>query len=67
MKLLIDIHKRRRNIHSLLHRETQPVSLSVVVIRILSENHNLHIFKRSQMKRIENIFRPAEKQLVLYS
>ncbi len=55
MELLINIHERRRDLHSLLHRKAEPVCLPVVVIGILSEDHDLHILQRSQMEGVKDI------------
>ena len=42
MELLINIHQRRRSLHSSLHGKTKPMSLSVIMIGILTQNHYLH-------------------------
>ena len=55
VELLIYIHKRRRDLHTFLHREAQSMRLAVVMVRILPEDHHLYIFKRRQMERIKNV------------
>ena len=50
------IDKRRRKRDTILHRETQSVSLSRLMIRVLSDNDNLHLIKRTEIKGIENQF-----------
>ncbi len=39
MQFLIDIDKGRRNLHALLHGKTQSVCLSVIMVRILPQDH----------------------------
>ena len=51
--LLEDILQRGRKLHTVLHREAQPVGLSRFVIRVLSDNHHLHAVERTQVEGIE--------------
>ena len=44
LQLFININQRRRHLHSLFHREAQPVRLIEIVVRVLPQNHYLHIF-----------------------
>ena len=55
MQLLIDVHEGWRDGHLRLHRKAEPMGLSRLVVRILSEDHHLHLFQRSEGKSIENI------------
>ena len=57
MQLLINIDKRRRHLLSRLHRKAKPMRLMLVMIRVLSQNHDLHLAKRRKMKCVENIIR----------
>ena len=56
VKLAVNVDQRRRN-HRLLRQngKAKAMGLLRLMIRILSQNHNLHMFQRRQMKRIENI------------
>ena len=60
VKLLINIDKRRRNVHSRPYGKAEPVCLPLSVIRILSQYHHLHLMKRRQVERIENVVRRRE-------
>ena len=60
LKLLIDVYQRWRCFHTFFYRKTKSVRLSVIVVRILSKDHHLHLVKGSKMKRIEQIFRRWE-------
>ena len=51
------IDKRRRHLLSRLHRKAKPMRLMLVMIRVLSQNHDLHLAKRRKMKCVENIIR----------
>lgn len=55
MKLLEDIHQRRRLLHALLHRKSESVCLSLFMIGILAQDHRFHILIRRQFQRIKNI------------
>ena len=54
--LLEDILQRRREHHPILHGETQSMCLSGLMIRVLSDNHHLHLVKRTQVEGIEDQF-----------
>ena len=56
LNLLEDILQRGRELDTILHGETQSVRLSWLMIRILSDNHHLHLIKRTQVEGIENQF-----------
>ena len=60
LQFLVNIHQGRRNLHIRLHRKTQAVSLSVIVIRILSQYDHFHLVQGGKMKCIENIVRCGE-------
>ena len=42
MKFLIDVHQGWRNLHSFFHGKAQPMSLPIVMVGILSQNHYLY-------------------------
>ena len=48
----------------LFYGKTKPVGLSVIVIGVLSQDHNLHLMRRRKMKRIEQIFRRRKKSFL---
>ena len=52
--LLEDVLQRRRKHHPVVHRETQAVGLSWFMIRILSDNHHLHLVERTEIEGIED-------------
>ncbi len=53
--LFVNIYERWRRLHSIWHRKTQPMRLSFTMIRVLSQNHDLHLIERRQFKRIEDL------------
>ena len=55
LKLLEDIDERRRWFYARLDRKTQSVCLTRAVIRVLSQDNDLHLIVRRIMHRIENI------------
>ena len=57
LKFLINIHQRWRCFHTFFYGKAKPMSLSVIVIGVLSQDHNLYLMQRRKMKRIEHIFR----------
>ena len=57
MKLLINIHQGRWRLHSSLYGKTKPMSLPVIMIGILTQNHYLHFIQRCKMKCIKQIIR----------
>ena len=67
LNLLEDILQRGRKLDTVLNRETQSVCLSWLVIRILTDNHHLHLVERTQVKGIEYQFawRIARIMLIL--
>ena len=64
-QLLEDILQRLRNRHAVLHRETQSVRLPFPMIRVLADNHDLHLVKRRGIERIEN-FRSRRKYEIVF-
>ena len=54
-EFLVHVAQRRWNRHSTTHRETQTVRLPSSVVRILTEDHDLHIVVRREMKRGEHV------------
>lgn len=50
-----DIDQRRRHSHPVGNRETQSVGLSRIMIRILTENHHLHLVERTGVESSENV------------
>ena len=40
--------------HTVLHRKTQSVGLPRLMIRVLSDNHHLHLVERAEVEGIEN-------------
>ena len=55
--LLEDIAQRWRKVNPVIDRKTQAIRLTVTVIRILANNHNLQLFKRTLIKGSEYISR----------
>ena len=53
LNLLEDVLQRRGKLDAVLHREAQSVGLTWLVVRVLSDNHHLHLVKRTQVKGIE--------------
>ena len=51
--LLEDVLQGRGKLDAVLHREAQPVGLTRFVIRILSDDHHLHLVERTQVEGIE--------------
>ena len=43
VKLLVNIHQRRRDVDSRLHGKTKSLSLTIPVIGILAQDHDLHL------------------------
>src|SRR3989344_5206651 len=56
-KFLKNVLKRWRQRHSLAHRKAKSVSLPRAVVRVLSENHDLHFIERRELKSSENVLR----------
>jgi hypothetical protein len=54
-ELLVDVHQRRRRGHTLSHREAEAVGLAGAVVRILSEDHDLHRLERGEVQRREHV------------
>ena len=52
--LLEDILQRGWKLYSILHGETQPMSLSWFVIGVLSDDNHLHLIERTQIKGVED-------------
>lgn len=52
--LFKDILQRGRKLNAVLHRETQSMGLSWLVIGILTDNHHLYLVKRTEVEGIEN-------------
>ena len=52
---LKDILQRRRKRHPVVHRKAQTVRLTVAVIRVLSDNHDLQPVERAFVECAENI------------
>ena len=58
VKLLIDILQGGRDIPLLrLHGKAESVRLVHVMVRILSQDHHLHLAERGKMKGVENLIR----------
>ena len=55
-QLFVYIRQRRRNIAAFLHRKRQTVRLMFVVIRVLPQNHHLHLVPRRVAERIKHLF-----------
>ena len=55
--LLEDIAQRWRKVNPVIDRKAQAICLTITVIRILSNNHNLQLFKRALIKGSEYISR----------
>ena len=55
VQFLEDIDERGRRLRSFAHGKAQSVRLSLVVIGVLSEQHDFHFIKRRQLETIENI------------
>lgn len=54
-QLLVNIDKRRRNIHSFFHRKGKPVSLPFFVIRVLSDYHRFDGVIIGVFQRVEYV------------
>ena len=54
-QLFVYIRQRRRNIAAFLHRKRQTVRLMFVVIRVLPQNHHLHLVPRRVTKCIKHL------------
>ena len=54
MQLLEDVDERLRERHAVLHRETQPVGLSHLVVGVLPDDHHLHLVKRRAVEGVED-------------
>ena len=52
--LLEDVDKRRRHDNALRHREAQPHGLSLLVIRILPDDHHLHLVEGTEVESVED-------------
>ena len=67
--LFKDILERWRELYAVLYRETQSVGLSRLMIRVLTNDNNLNLIKRAQVKGIENqlTWRIAGCSLILLS
>ena len=55
MQLLEDVDQRGRELYAGLHRETESVGLPRLVVRVLPENHHLHLVKRREVEGVENL------------
>ena len=60
LDLLEDVVQRWRHRHAGQHRETQAVRLSRAVVRILAQDHHLHLVERRRIERREDL-RPRRK------
>lgn len=65
LKLFENVSQRRRQPDSRLHRKTQAMCLSGIVIRVLPKNDNANLVQRGQTKRIEHIRFGWKNNLVL--
>ena len=67
--LFKDILERWWELYAVLYRETQSVGLSRLMIWVLSDDNNLNLIKRAQVKGIENqlTWRIASRSLILLS
>ena len=54
--LLEDVLQRRREHHPVLHREAQPVGLSRLVVRVLSDDHHFRLVEWAEVEGVENEF-----------
>ena len=55
MQFLVDVDKRRRDFHAGLYGKCQAVRLSGLMVGVLPQYDNLHLRKRCQPKRREDI------------
>ena len=55
LKLLKNIAQRGRNSNSLAYGKTEPVSLTVTVIGVLTQNYHSDGFGRCQLERVKNL------------
>ena len=53
--LLDDIHQRRRHLHSLRDTEAESMRLPRLMIRVLSQNHHLHLVERGAVEGGEDV------------
>ncbi|MNM89882.1 hypothetical protein D3C81_1021240 [compost metagenome] len=51
--LFIDVEQRWRHRHARRHRETQAMRLALAVIRVLAQDHHLHLLERRGVERGE--------------
>ncbi len=66
MKLLVNVDKGgRQRLLRWQHGKTQAVCLPRLVVRILSQDHHLHLCERCQMQCVENILRRRIDNLCL--
>ena len=54
LNLLEDIDERRRKLHPVIHGETEPVRLSVPMVRVLTDDDHLHLVERALVESVEN-------------
>jgi hypothetical protein len=52
--LLKDILKRRRELHTVVHTEAKPMSLTGFMVRILSQDNHPHLVKRRSIESVED-------------
>ena len=55
VEFLVDVHQRRRHTDAAPNREAQTVRLAWSVVRVLAENHHLHLGVRSAVERGEHV------------
>ena len=60
VKFFIDIYQGRRDVYVFSYGEAETVCLTVIMIRVLSQDHYLHLMKWCKMKRIKQIIRRRE-------
>ena len=64
-QLLEDVLQRLRNRHPVLHRETQAVRLPFPMVRVLPDDHHLHLVERRRVERVENLRSRREHHIML--
>ena len=63
IQFLEDVAQRRRKTDAVPHRKSQPVRLSVVMIRILSQNNHSGLVGRRQPESCEKLLRRGKNSL----
>lgn len=54
VNLLVDIHQRWWNRHTVIDRETESVRLTDIVVRVLPDDDNAHVVERTRVESIKN-------------